>query len=48
MGGSKDGCNGISKHNAIEHFYMEEKELTKYVKDGRRCDATFLTKWNES
>jgi hypothetical protein len=35
IGGSKDGCNGISKHNAIEHFYMEEKELTKYVKDGQ-------------
>jgi hypothetical protein len=42
MGGSKDGYNGISKHNAIEHFYMEEKELTKYVKDGQlekvRCN----------
>jgi hypothetical protein len=22
-------------HNAIEHFYMEEKKLTKYVKDGQ-------------
>jgi hypothetical protein len=34
MGGSRDGFNDTSRHSAIEHFYTEAKELTRYVEDG--------------